>query len=61
MAANEDASTEPLTLWSSPSELEEWREFAELCGETVEQTIRRVLRRAIDERRDFDRARREHF
>jgi hypothetical protein len=47
------------TLRLSDEELVEWQAFAELSNETLEQTIRRLLRRAITERADYEQARRE--
>jgi hypothetical protein len=53
---SEDAT---FTLRLSDEELVEWQAFAELSSETLEQTIRRLLRRAITERADYEQARRE--
>jgi hypothetical protein len=53
---SEDAT---FTLHASVEERNEWESFAELSGESLEQTIRRLLRRAIDERLAYEQARRE--
>ena len=53
---SEDAT---FTLRVSGDELLEWQAFAEQSDETLEQTIRRLLRRAITERADYERSRRE--
>jgi hypothetical protein len=38
---------ESLKLWIAPSLLEEWAKFADLHGESIPETIRRLYRRAI--------------
>jgi hypothetical protein len=50
---------ETLKLWISPDLLEEWARFSDLHGESIPETLRRLMRRAINERAEFDRARRE--
>jgi hypothetical protein len=52
---SEDAT---FTLRLTPEERAEWETFAELTSETVEQVLRRVMKRAIDERLAYDQARR---
>jgi hypothetical protein len=47
------------TLQLSDEERGDWQMLAELSGETLEQTIRRVMRRAVDERLAYEQARRE--
>jgi hypothetical protein len=54
-----DGPAETFTLQLSDEDRAEWKAYAELSGETLEQTIRRLMRRAITERADFDRSRRE--
>jgi hypothetical protein len=53
---DEDAT---FTLRLTAEERTDWESFAELSGETLEQTIRRLLRRAIDERLAYEQSRRE--
>jgi hypothetical protein len=50
-----DEAAETLTWQLSDEERADWFAFAESSGETLEQTIRRLVRRAIRERADFDR------
>jgi hypothetical protein len=47
------------TLRLSNEERSEWETFAEQSGETIEQTIRRVMRRAVQERLDYEQSRRK--
>jgi hypothetical protein len=53
---SEDAT---FTLRLSDEELADWQAFAELTSETLEQVLRRVMRRAIDERLAYEQSRRE--
>lgn len=45
------------TLNLSDEERGDWQMFAELSAETVEQAIRRVMKRAIDERLAYEQSR----
>jgi hypothetical protein len=47
------------TLRLSDEELVEWQAFAELSNETLEQSLRRLMRRAIQERAEYEQARRD--
>ena len=49
-----------LRSWISPDLLEEWAKYADLHGESIPETIRRLYRRAIQERAAYDKSRREH-
>jgi hypothetical protein len=51
--------SESFTLELSDEELSDWQAFAELTSETLEQVLRRVMRRAIDERLAYEQSRRE--
>jgi hypothetical protein len=53
---DEDAT---FTLRLTAEERSDWQAFAELSDETLEQTIRRLVRRAITERADYEQSRRE--
>ena len=53
---DEDAT---FTLRLSDEERSEWETFAAQSGETIEQTIHRVMRRAVQERLDYEQSRRE--
>jgi hypothetical protein len=55
----EGNDSESFTLQLSDEERGDWTMLAELSGETLEQTIRRVMRRAVDEQLAYDQARRE--
>jgi hypothetical protein len=48
---------ESLKLWIAPSLLEEWAKFADLHGESIPETIRRLYRRAITEQAEYARSR----
>jgi hypothetical protein len=51
--------SESFTLELSDEELADWQAFAELTSETLEQVLRRVMRRAIDERFAYETSRRQ--
>ena len=54
---DEDAT---ITLRLSVEEVLDWHAFAKSGGETVEEAVHRVMKRAAQERRDYEQARREH-
>jgi hypothetical protein len=53
---DEDAT---FTLRLTAEERTDWEAYAELSDETLEQTIRRLMRRAIAERAAYEQSRRE--
>jgi hypothetical protein len=53
---SEDAT---FTLRLSDEERGEWETFAAQSGETIEQTLHRLMRRAVQERHDYEQSRRE--
>jgi hypothetical protein len=48
-----------LNLRLTAEEFADWFAFAKVGGETVEEAVHRVMKRAAEERRDYDRSRRE--
>ena len=55
----EEHDSESLTLALSDEERGDWTMLAELAGETLEQTIRRLMARAVDEQLAYQQARRD--
>jgi hypothetical protein len=55
----EGHDSDSFTLQLSDEERGDWTMLAELAGETLEQTIRRLMNRAVDEQLAYDQARRE--
>jgi hypothetical protein len=54
-----DQETETLTLRITEEESLDWQAHAERSGETVEETIHRVMRRAVQEQLDYDQSRKQ--
>jgi hypothetical protein len=57
----EGHDSDSFTLQLSDEERGDWTMLAELSGETLEQTIRRLMGRAVQEQLAYDQARREHL
>jgi hypothetical protein len=53
----EGHDNDSFTLQLSDEERGDWTMLAELSGETVEQTIRRLMGRAVQEQLDYSRSR----
>jgi hypothetical protein len=48
-----------LNLRLTAEEFADWFAFAKVGGETVEEAVHRVMKRAAEERRDYEQSRRE--
>jgi hypothetical protein len=55
----ESSDNDSFTLQLSDEERGDWTMLAELAGETLEQTIRRLMARAVDEQLAYQQARRD--